>query len=360
VSPSVSSCAPTRHVSHQSSHAAADARAMSAFLAPSTAGGMDTAQGDNALEFEALSREISTRIHEFDRRIRALSTAMREDEATEATRHGCRGSCGTEETEWQVPSYPASVEREALRGHRSVSSGVDSDPDGLLFLTAFRGAAIHDAVHALEGPGRVSERERERERERESLFEDLDCEGDTQHVTFSRASLLMQSPLPFGGPEARADPAAWGAGALELRGTADPISQLQRAISMAHGGTMVADSLAMTPALNSQASYACWRPLPLAPHLSAGQRGVSSPVGSPCVSRCEALVASPDEEQEEEEGLFKAKSDDEGGEIGEDDKDGNWDMPFATDFDMPPQTSDLTWLSLATSTLDSIWNERQA
>ena len=63
---------------------------------------------------------------------------------------------------------------------------------------------------------------------------------------------------------------------------------------------------------------------------------------------------------EEEEGLFKAKSDDEGGEIGEDDKDGNWDMPFATDFDMPPQTSDLTWLSLATSTLDSIWNERQA
>ena len=354
VSPSMSSCAPTRHVSHQGSDAAADARAVSAFLAPNTSGGMDTAQRDNALEFEALSREISTRIHEFDRRIRALSTAMRKDEATEVNHS--RGSRGTEETEWQNPSYPASVEREALRGHRSVSSGVDSDPDGLLFLTAFRGAAIHDAVHALEGCDRVLAGGGG---ERESLLEDLDCKEDTQHVTSSRAYLLMRSPLPFGGPEARADPAAWGLGGLELGETADAISQLQRAISMAHGGNMVADSLAMTQALNSQASYACWRPLPRAPHSTVGQRGVSSPVGSLCVARCEARVASPrDEEEEEEE---EAKRDDEGGEMGEDDKDGDWDMPF----DMPfasdlTQTSDLTWLSLATSTLDSIWNERQA
>jgi hypothetical protein len=357
----MSSCAPTRHVSHQGSDAAADACAVSAFLALSTSGGMDTAQLDNALEFEALSREISTRIHEFDRRIRALSTAMREDEATEVNHsRGSRGT-GTEETEWQIPSYPASVEREALRGHRSVSSGVDSDPDGLLFLTAFRGAAIHDAVHALEGGGRVLAGGG---RERESLLEDLDCEGDMPHVISSRASLLMQSPLPFGGPETRAESAdpAWGAGGLELGGTGDAISDLQRSISMAHDGNKVADSLAMTQAISSQASYAFWRPLPLAPHSTAGQRGVLSPVGSPCVSRCEARVASPrDEEEEEEEGFFKAKSDDEGGEMGEDDKDGDWDMPFAMPFASDlAQTSDLTWLSLATSTLDSIWNERQA
>ena len=160
VSPSMSSCAPTRHVSHQGPDADVDACALSAFMAPSTAGGMDTAQRDTALEFEALSREISTRIHEFDRRIRALSTAMQEDEGTQVNHS--RDSRVTEETEWQIPSYPAGVEREALRGHRSVSSGVDSDPDGLLFLTAFRGAAIHDAVHALEGRGRGRRGGRER------------------------------------------------------------------------------------------------------------------------------------------------------------------------------------------------------
>ena len=385
VSPSTSSCAPTRHVSHQSWHAAADAHAApgEASLHVSGTRDVETAPRDTMYEFDALSREISARICEFDSRIRSLSTVMQEDEAKQ--RLESREPAARRE--WQIPSYPAYVGREALRGHRGESTCTSGDDGGdSFFLTAFRGGAMHchGSVQAHEASFVQAQEGRSQSPE------DLECEGDMQHVTSSIVSLLMQatesessmqSTRPYASDWDNNDAASGRDSHHSYHEHGDQARLADTSAMYTRHST--AHRRWTHPVFNTVNVNPCRSPAAGAPayHLhvegepgaTANRTGVMTRVllsgsqapdlrhmpeqlplpalwsasgGGHCVSRSydgDALITSPGD-----------SGNDSGGEADAADADGDWDMPISE------ETADLAQLAIATCALGSIWNGQQA